>query len=168
MGYASEVQIVRRSRRGDRAKSNHPVVGDYTVEITGSEKKWCGKFSLQISTKAQLGETLTVAAFDKVFASEEMRAFNKRHGWANTNEFYEEQLDMVLRLWGRKMGLGPLQLGVIRDFEGAVVNGFPVEDKEGLAEHAAEEGCRTLWIHNDNAMLLGRPCNHYSGVKVDM
>ena len=164
MGYG-EAQIVRRSRRGDKAKSNHPAVGDYTVELTDSKKKWCGKFALQISTKAQLGEQLTVAAFDEAFASEEMRLFNKANGWTNDNEFYEEQLDLVLRLWGRRRGLGHLQLGVIRDFEGAVVNGFPVEDKENLVQ-VGEAGCRTLWIHNDNAMLLGRPCNHYSGVKV--
>ncbi|ROV92950.1 hypothetical protein VSDG_06382 [Cytospora chrysosperma] len=161
----TEHHIVRRSRRGDKAKSNHPAVGDYSVELTGSQKKWCGKFSLEISTKAQLGERLTIAAFDEVFSSEEMRTFNNKNGWTNDNEFYEEQLDFVLRLWGRQRGLGRLQLGVIRDFEGVVVNGYPVEKKTDL-ERVGEEGCRTLWVHNDNAMLLGRPCNHYSGVKV--
>lgn len=161
----AENQIVRRSRRGDKAKNNHPAVGDYSVELTGSRKKWCGKFSLEISTKAQLGERLTITAFDEIFSSEEMKIFNSQNGWTNDNEFYEEQLDLVLRLWGRQRGLGRLQLGVIRDFEGVVVNGFPVEKKKDL-ERVGEEGCRTLWVHNDNAMLLGRPCNHYSGVSV--
>lgn len=162
---AGHNKIVRRSRRGDNAKANHPAVGDYAIEITGSENKWCGKFALEISTKAQLGQRLTLEAFDEIFSRKEVKEFSSRHGWTNQDEFYEEQLDLVLRLWGRQRGLGLLQLGVVRDFEGVVVKGFPVETKKDL-KRVVEEGSRTLWVHNDNAMLLGRPCNHYSGVTV--
>lgn len=153
--------MVRRSRRGDKAISNHPLVGKYRVEITSSEKRWCGKFALGISTEAQLGERLTVEAFDDMFASDEMTKFNEKNKWGNNDDFYDEQLDLVLRLWGEKNGIGRLQLGVLRDFEDAFVNCTPVEEGN---EIQTDEASTTIWIHNDNAQMLGRPCNHYSGV----
>lgn len=170
----AEPPIVRRSRRGEKAISTHPLVGRYCVELTSSEGRWCGKFALAISTGAQLGVRMTVEAFDEIFAGEEAKAFNEKNSWSNDSDFYDEQLDFVLRLWGLRRGLGQLQLGVVRDFEGAFVNscvpaGIPWgDDHDGNdvneAEHVEREECRTVWIHNDNAMLLGRPCNHYSGV----
>lgn len=171
----AEPLIVRRSRRGERAISSHPLVGQYRVELTSSERRWCGKFALGISTEAQLGVRLTAEEFDEVFSGDEARAFNGRNGWANGDNFYDEQLDFVLRLWGLGRGLGRLQLGVVRDFEGAYVNscvpaGIPWgvddgDDENGVRDVKREE-CRTVWVHNDNAMLLGRPCNHFSGVVV--
>lgn len=162
----SENKIVRRSRRGDKAKGSHPTVGKYAVELTSSENKWCGKFALEISTEAQLGQRLTTERFDEIFAtSQEVRDLNSRHGWANHDSFYDEQLEMVLRVWARQGGLGRVQLGVIQDNEAVVVSGIPVE-KKGDLEEIGGQGCRTLWVHNDNAMSIGRPCNHYSGVKL--
>ncbi|CAN8106059.1 unnamed protein product [Discula destructiva] len=158
--------IVRRSRRGDRAISSHPQIGQYCVEITSSEHLWCGKFALVISTEQQLGIRLTVEDFDEIFAGEESRAFNEEHGWCGDEEvagnFYDEQLDFVLRVWGRRHGLS-LQLGVVRDFEGVFVNRPP---KREAQEGEVSGECTTLWIHNDNATLLGRPFNHYSGISV--
>lgn len=163
-----EPLVVRRSRRGERAISRHAQVGRYRVEITSSERLWCGKFALGISTEQQLGMRLTVEDFDAVFASEESMAFNKRHGWVNVENaarnFYDEQLDFVLRAWGRRHGLR-LQLGVVRDFEGVFVNGA-LDDEEAAECNNDKGGRTTVWIHNDNAMLLGRPYNHYSGVSI--
>lgn len=155
---------MRRSRRGEKAISHHPQLGRYRIELTSSERLWCGKFALGISTEQQLGTRLTVEDFDEIFAGEESRAFNKKHGWVDVegtaSNFYDEQLDLVLRVWGRRHGQR-LRLGVLRDFEGLFVNN--ASDDEDTVEH---ENCTTVWIHNDNAMLLGRPFNHYSGITV--
>ncbi|KUI66254.1 hypothetical protein VM1G_02056 [Cytospora mali] len=172
----AEPLIVRRSRRGEKAISTDPLAGQYRVELTSSERRWCGKFALGISTEAQLGVRMTVGEFDEIFAGGEGVAFNERNRWANDSNFYDEQLDFVLRVWGLRRGLGRLQLGVVRDFEGAFVNscvsdGIPWE-KDNDGGGAGEGGgvkpgeCRTVWIHNDNAMLLGRPYNHYSGMVI--
>lgn len=159
--------IVRRSRRGEKAISHHPQVGRYRVEITSSERLWCGKFALGISTEQQLGTRLTIEDFDEIFAGEESRAFNEKHGWVGVDgiasNFYDEQLDLVLRVWGRRHGM-QLRLGVVRDFEGVFVNG--ASGDEETDERKEVGGCTTLWVHNDNAMLLGRPFNHYSGISV--
>lgn len=164
-----EPPIVRRSRRGERAMSLHPQIGRYRVEITSSERLWCGKFALGISTEQQLGIRLTVEDFDEIFAGEESRTFNEKHGWVGVEDtarnFYDEQLDFVLRAWGRKHGLR-LQLGVVRDFEGVFVNGALGDERRDQPKEEGEEPSKTVWIHNDNAMLLGRPYNHYSGISV--
>ncbi|KUI57170.1 hypothetical protein VP1G_04480 [Cytospora mali] len=175
----AEPLIVRRSRRGEKAISTDPLVGQYRVELTSSERRWCGKFALGISTEAQLGVRMTVGQFDEIFAGEEGLAFNERNRWANDSNFYDEQLDFVLRVWGLRRGLGRLQLGVVRDFEGAFVNSCVSDGINWKEEEEEEEGggggkaegvkpgeCRTVWIHNDNAMLLGRPYNHYSGMVI--
>lgn len=165
--------IVRRSRRGDRAIAHHAQIGTYRVELTSSERLWCGKFALGISTAQQLGgAALTVEEFDEIFAGAESRAFNARHGWGGGGggvegtaaNFYDEQLDFVLRVWGRRRGWR-LQLGMVRDFEGVFVNRAP--EGQGEEEEEEERGeWVTVWIHNDNAMLLGKPYNHYSGISV--
>lgn len=172
---AEDPPIVRRSRRGEKAVSAHPLVGQYRVELTSSERRWCGKFALGISTEAQLGVRMAVEEFDDIFGGVEGAVFNARNRWDNDSDFYDEQLDFVLRVWGLRRGLGRLQLGVVRDFEGAFVNncvppeipwGREGDINEAEGENVKREECRTVWIHNDNAMLLGRPCNHYSGVVV--
>ncbi|KAK7738509.1 hypothetical protein SLS53_006028 [Cytospora paraplurivora] len=108
--------------RGDKAISTHPLVGKYCVEITSSERRWYGKYALDISTEAQLGVRLTVEGFDSIFAGEEINGFNETNDWTGDYNSYDEQLDLVLRLWGLWRGLGRLQLGVIRDFEGVFID----------------------------------------------
>lgn len=162
-----EPPVVRRSRRGEKAISHHPQVGRYRVELTSSERLWCGKFALGISTAQQLGTRLTVEEFDAIFVGEESRALNDKHGWVESqgtaSNFYDEQLDLVLRVWGRRRGMR-LRLGVVRDFEGVFVNGGPMTEETDELKQDGDG--TTVWVHNDNAMLLGRPFNHYSGISV--
>lgn len=73
------------------------------------------------------------------------------------------RLDFVLRVWGQKQGLN-LQLGVKKDYEGTYTCGEPPE-LEKLMKDEKHAKPKTVWIHNDNAMVcLGRPYNHYSGI----
>lgn len=148
----------------------HPCVGRYQIVPTSSQGNWCGVYALGISTFWQLGIEMTVEQFRYIyFRHAPMRAFMTQKGYDNVNNFFDDQLAMVLRLWGRIEGLDPnLQLGVVlEDAECAYIIGG--DDKFLLVsseeEMEAERGFTTVWIHNDNAQALaGGGMNHYSGI----
>ncbi|KKY31546.1 hypothetical protein UCDDA912_g08509 [Diaporthe ampelina] len=146
-----------------------PFVGRYRIEDTSNENLECGMYALGISTGAQLGLTLTEPDFRSVYTSPEMQAFNRAHGFENVvNNYYDEQLACVLRLWGHHVGLGDIQLGLILEGAGCgVIQGadgkFNIFSSE--ADMESERGPTTTWIHNDNVQnRLGVGRSHYSGV----
>lgn len=146
----------------------HPCVGRYQLELTSSFRHWCGAFALVISTFSQLGMTMTLENFWQFYRSQEMQSLNQLKGYNNNNNFFDEQLALVLRLWGRQKGFGNVQLGVI--LEGAEFATILGDDNKFLlvsseADMECERGFRTVWIHNDNAQHRSEAkLNHYSGI----
>lgn len=150
----------------------HPCVGRYQIQTTSSQWNWCGVFALGISTFWQLGKGMTADQFSYIyFHLEDMWAFMRQRDYNNVENFFDDQLAMVLRLWGRIEGLNPnLQLGVIlEDADCAYIIGeddkfLPVSSEE---EMEGERELKTVWIHNDNAQALtGGRMNHYSGIRL--
>lgn len=155
----------------DRIIKNHHCINNYEVVPTNSANNLCGIFALEISTESQLGRRLTQPEFWRIMNSPEVQEFNARKKWAHVTEnFYDEQLAIILRIWGRSFpGLHNLQLGIIlQGNENAYIlcNNkifpvFPGGDMEG------EQGFTTVWIHNDNAQEgPGFKLNHYSGITI--
>lgn len=158
---------------GDEARviENHYCVGKHLVEPTSSVDNWCGMFALEISTDSQLGKPLTQPEFWRIMTCPEMQAFNAMRNWSDiTDNFHDEQLAVILRIWGRSFpGLDNLQLGIIlggTEFVFILGNNkfllvSPGYNMEG------ERAFRTVWIHNDNAgQRPGCKLNHYSGIRL--
>lgn len=147
----------------------HPCVGRYEIQTTSAAHNLCGMFALCISTCCQLEFGMQLWEFDTFHNSREMREFNERNGDSNVDNFYDEQLAKVLRLWSRYYHNLDIQLGVI--LEGAEVAYIIGEDKllavSSVADMENEQKLTTVWIHNDNAMhLFGAGMNHYSGIRL--
>ncbi|KAI3396782.1 hypothetical protein diail_11682 [Diaporthe ilicicola] len=148
----------------------HPCVGRHRVENTSALGLWCGAFALGISTKAQLGIELTLQDFEDAYCSEEMRDFNESQNWLDVvYNFHDEQLALVLRLWGRRHGFDDLQLGVI--LQGSFCLLLGKDDKFLIvgdrSDMETEDEFKTVWIHNDNAAELCESAfNHYSGITI--
>lgn len=164
----------RKSTRGDAGIRGHEMIGKYRTEITSSQGKRCGVFALEISTSKQLSgsTTLTPKVWNQLFRSDASRAWHQDKGWVGRDyeqEFHDEQLGLILYLWGREQGK-TLQLGVAADGQDPFVLPLPVLAGGGGGGDvcASEAGPReTVWIHNDNAQLImGRLCNHYSGITI--
>lgn len=152
-----------------RIIKNHFCVGKHLVEPTNGANNCCGMFALEISTDMQLGRPLTQPEFWEIMKCPEMQEFNAKRNYVDTDNFYDDQLAAILRIWGRSYcGLDNLQLGIILDRPNcAYIFGdddkifpiFPGGDVEG------EHGSKTVWIHNDKAMdRHGFDLNHYSGI----
>lgn len=167
--------LTRRSTRGDAGIRGHELIGKYRTEITSSQGKRCGVFALEISTSKQLCglTTLTPKVWDRLLRSDASRAWHEKQGWIGRDfeqEFYDEQLALVLYLWGREHGR-TLRLGVATDGLDPFVLPLPAlpEEEAPEAKMKEEDGgvWETVWVHNDNAkVIMGRLCNHYSGITV--
>ncbi|KAJ0116953.1 hypothetical protein J7T55_003367 [Diaporthe amygdali] len=154
----------------DSTRVKHPCVGKYRVEDTSAMDMWCGVYALRISTIMQLGLKLTRNDFINIYQSEEMQDYNRRHNFIGVTEnFHEDQLAVVLSIWGRENDMNNLQLGVIVQ-DGACML-FGEDDKFRIVREEAdmeeELNYETVWIHNDNAReLSGTEFNHFSGVTI--
>ncbi|KAK7711981.1 hypothetical protein SLS64_005252 [Diaporthe eres] len=144
-----------------------PFVGRYRIEDTSFERLLCGMFALGISTFSQLGTQLTQSEFWRAYDSQEMQDFNKGSGYTNRDNFYDDQLAAVLRIWGRHHGRDNLQLGLIT--EGSE-NVFVIGDEKfevvsSVEDMEKQRDFTTVWIHNDNMQQLRAALmNHYSGI----
>lgn len=171
----------RKSKRGQASIAYHELIGQYRTEITSSQAKRCGVFSLEFSTSTQLaaaaaaadggGVTLLPAVFDELFHGEVSQAWHQKGGWTGPDyqqEFYDEQLGLVLYLWDREHGK-LLRLGVLTDGLEPFVLPLPVIKGESAPAPEGDDRAvtETVWVHNDNAQLImGRACNHYSGITI--
>lgn len=153
--------LKRRSARGAR---DDPVVGKYEVIITSGHKNKCGMHALHSSTEAQLATALTPAVFDRIIDSDASIAWHTHKNWLGTEyqrNYQDEQLALVLYMFGREHGL-TLQMGMVVDGWPSYTMSMPKID--GF-EAPDETNARTVWIHNDNGILIkGRNINHYSGI----
>lgn len=143
-------------------------------------------FSLCRSTAEQLGSglELTHEHFERILTSDEAylaieKALSTPAVRWGRSDFLDEQLELILRIWGAENGLR-LQLGIF--YEGG--ESCVLAEDEGLfhfepprplifagpSGHA--DACRqtrrtTVWVHNDNAKeRRGSGYNHYSSVKL--
>ncbi|KAJ4394118.1 hypothetical protein N0V93_003335 [Gnomoniopsis smithogilvyi] len=158
----------RKSRRGQNAIRYDSMVGKYQTEITSSEGMRCGVFSLEISTSKQLnGLTLTPAEFDKIFHGQPSQDWHKKNNLTGSEyqqEFLDEQLALILYLWGRQHGK-TLQLGVVVEEMCAFT--LPLPELEGKSAVPETGSVEKVWIHNDNVQALqNKPCNHFSGITI--
>lgn len=145
-------------------------VGMYRIETTSPLNLECGMYALEISTRAQLGQTLTEPDFRAVYATQQMEAFNRSQGHQGVvNQYHDDQLAFVLRMWAEYFNLGDIQLGVILEGEHVdyvVILGADNDYNVVFSEEDMENvrGLTTVWIHNDNAEERFGGMNHFSGV----
>lgn len=158
----------RKSAHGTDAIRYDDLVGKYRTEFTSAEGLKCGAFSLEISTRQQLdGLTLEPGTFGELFRGPTSRAWHRKMGWTGrkyAQEFHDEQLTLILYVWGRQHGKN-LQLGLV--LESAFTYLLPIPELDGEQVPPEDAATEKVWIHNDNAVFIRNlPCNHFSGITI--
>ncbi|KFY80857.1 hypothetical protein V499_00312 [Pseudogymnoascus sp. VKM F-103] len=137
--------------------------GKWTVIPTPGDGALCGLYAIIYSLAAQLPTIVlpTIQDLQEIHRNGTLAQLNSDAALSNTNNFSADQLTAIAYQWGLQQGQN-IQLGVV--VEGA-------EEMIMQTPTGMQEDVHMLWIHNNNAIVLGQVheesgMNHYSGLRL--
>jgi len=150
--------------------------GKYVRLPTPGDNMECAFYALRISIRHQFPDYPPhklpgMEELRDVYFNGEMARLNKELGLGelNENDFFVDQLSVVVSEWGERRGerwqLGYVTDGKLDEVDGS---GLPAVLDTSKTVKASDEGgeeiIRRVWVYNDGLSLYGR-VGHYEGMR---